>query len=68
MIRIDSTQHSTVVWCTQCPSWRVGATHREAAYPLGADHERRVHPEHDQMRARMQKAMWRATRRDSAGA
>ena len=63
MIIIDATKHSTVVVCTDCQVWAVGALSREEGARLAADHEARSHPETTRARDRARLLEWRATRR-----
>lgn len=50
MIKLDSTQISTVVLCDLCPWWRGFADNRVAGWKVGGGHEERVHPELTQAR------------------
>ena len=43
--RVDSTDYSTVVWCTECPGWGTSADDEFAGHKLARAHERNVHPE-----------------------
>jgi hypothetical protein len=51
MIRLDSTQISTVVTCTRCPWWHGFADSRAQGWRVGARHEERAHPDSDNARA-----------------
>jgi hypothetical protein len=50
MIKVDSTQHSTVVVCTDCPggkvglSWSIAAMSHYAGLRTAGVHEEQVHP------------------------
>lgn len=44
MIKLDSTQISTVVLCTDCPFWFGFATDRKDGWRVGRGHELRAHP------------------------
>jgi hypothetical protein len=50
MIRLDSTQISTVVTCTRCPWWHGFADTRGEGWRVGARHEERAHPGDEQAR------------------
>lgn len=50
MIRLDSTQISTVVLCTRCPWWHGFADTRAEGWRVGASHETRAHPDTDNAR------------------
>lgn len=43
--RVDSTDYSTVVWCTQCPDWGETANDQFAGHKVARAHEDDVHPE-----------------------
>lgn len=59
-IRLDSTQISVVVLCTQCPWWRGFADHKDQGWRVGARHEERAHPDTDQARATLRQREHRA--------
>ena len=42
-IKLDSTQISTVVSCTDCPWWRAFAFSKLQGWETGARHEKAVH-------------------------
>jgi hypothetical protein len=42
-IKLDSTQISTVVLCTECPWWRGFADTRTEGWKVGARHEQGAH-------------------------
>jgi hypothetical protein len=48
-IELDSTQHSTVVTCTECGAVDLADSPREG-WAMGARHEERAHPELTQAR------------------
>jgi hypothetical protein len=52
MIRMDSTEHSTVVRCDRCPGWfwaGLGAE-RDKGRRVAAAHEASCHPDHTEAR------------------
>lgn len=59
-IKLDSTRHSVVILCTECPWWRGFAFTREEGWARGAAHEALTHPGQDQARKVLRTA---ATRR-----
>lgn len=54
-IRLDSTQISTVVMCSDCPWWYGFADSRDEGWRVGARHELRAHPETKQARETLRK-------------
>lgn len=49
-IKLDSTQISVVVLCSECPWWHGFADSKHEGWAVGARHEKRVHPKSDQAR------------------
>jgi hypothetical protein len=45
---VDSTEHSTLVTCSRCPSWWAFGDSRQNGWEIAARHEKRVHPQDDQ--------------------
>ncbi|GAA4178961.1 hypothetical protein [Gryllotalpicola koreensis] len=43
MIKLDSTQISTVVLCTECPWWHGFADTKDEGWKVGARHEQAIH-------------------------
>lgn len=65
VIKLDSTQHSTVVHCTECPSWAVLCSTPQAGERIAEQHERDVHPGRSTVRDRAYMRRYRAaTRRE----
>lgn len=60
MIRLDSTQISTVVMCSRCPWWHGFADSRTEGWRVGARHEERAHPDSDNAREALAKRVARA--------
>jgi RNase P subunit RPR2 len=50
-IRLDSTQHSVVVLCTDCSWWRAFAFTKPEGWAAGARHESVSHPGQRQAQA-----------------
>jgi hypothetical protein len=44
-IKLDISEHSVVVYCTECPSWIVLTSSRVEGHARANTHERAVHPE-----------------------
>lgn len=57
MIKLDYTQESTVVICTDCPGWSRGADSKPAGWALGARHQAEQHPGQDQAAGALRKAL-----------
>lgn len=49
-IKLDFTQHSIVVVCSDCPTWRALRFTRAEAWTAAANHELTLHPERLQAR------------------
>jgi len=62
MIKLDSTQISTVVMCSDCPWWRGFADSRTEGWRVGARHEERAHKDRQQARNALAKRVERARR------
>ena len=60
MIKLDKTQHSIVVLCTSCPSWRVMASTPAGAHEFGRLHNRTHHPNDLQAASAARQAAYRA--------
>lgn len=43
-IRLDHSERTVVVYCTDCPGWADIALNAQRAHQLAVEHERRVHP------------------------
>lgn len=59
MIRVDSTDHSHVVKCSQCPPFARLALSKTEALRIGADHEQRVHRDVETARDALRKNLTR---------
>jgi hypothetical protein len=42
--RVDASDFSTVVWCTDCPEWSESARDRSDGHDRAERHEKAVHP------------------------
>lgn len=58
MIKLDYTQFSVVVKCSECPWWSGFGFDRAHGWSVGANHEAAVHPQSQQARD----ALYAATR------
>lgn len=51
-IRLDNGT-TILVWCSECPGFRVHAPTRDRGYELGLAHQREAHPQDKTMREAM---------------